>query len=730
MDELDAQKDARATQAQADARRQFLSQILSPRAVPNTTFVDQDKRPCAEDTRTEVMRDIGKWVHDISGGSQSVLWLTGVPGCGKSTITASVAGQCNDERILWAQFFINRGLSNTTNPASYFPSIAQQLADRSEDVAVAVHDALKEWPSLMDDISQNQAGILFVQSLKVASATDPSKPVVVLIDGLDETDVTRLRDTATIFSQALAGLPRNAKVLISSRTEDDIRKPFSPLFQMNHVKHIHLDTNSSIKDVSTFLRNRVADIVHQNDLDVPEWPEEEQMRTLCNQASGLFIWAATAVKFIKGQIDLHGRERLKYVFEELNSKGMGDINVLYGAILRLTQGDDSDETDPWIFERFRRIVGCIVVLQAPLCLIEIGDLLDLRRPGSTERVDIQHFIRRLRTVLVPDADAINGRTIPRLHSSFSEYISSDRADPRFRINTELSHGEISIRCLGELVNLGHEHSTSLNDNSFRGALRYASEFWTSHLRPGTMAGVAVAGSLKDPPLPSDLQKMLQSAFDDNTQPACVHVTLTSGHGRKQVVSSSDDVICFWDAKTGAQIRFPIKGHTESVHSVAFSPDPDKEHIISGSGDGTLRLWDARSGQPIGEPFEGHKLGVCSVDFSPDGKRIVSGSEDRTLRLWDAESGKSIGAPFNGHTKVVLSVAYSRDGTRIVSGSKDNTLRVWDASNGKPIGSSLKGHTDGVDSVAFSRDGKKIVSAQWTTQFVCGMHRVVKSLDVS
>jgi len=125
-----------------------------------------------------VLADITKWLYSISPGSQNFLWLTGDPGSGKSAVTASLARDCKKKDILWAQFFINRNNVETTDPNSYFPSIARQLADRHSDVERAVHDRLKQDRTLVDCISSGQAAALFIDALHVAlpgsTPTDPS----------------------------------------------------------------------------------------------------------------------------------------------------------------------------------------------------------------------------------------------------------------------------------------------------------------------------------------------------------------------------------------------------------------------------------------------------------------------------------------------------------------------------------------------------------------------------
>jgi len=176
---------------------------------------------------------------------------------------------------------------------------------------------------------------------------------------------------------------------------------------------------------------------------------------------------------------------------------------------------------------------------------------------------------------------------------------------------------------------------------------------------------------------------------------------------KRIVSGGDSFsgeIKVWDLSTG-QETLTLKGHTDRVTSVAFSLDGKR--IVSGSYDDTLMVWDAATGQET-LTLKGHTDIVNSVSFSPDGKRIVSGSDDKTVKVWDAATGQE-SLTLNGHTGSVYSVAFSPDGKRLASASYDNSVIVWDTLNEQEL-VRFKGHTGHYRSVTFSPDGTRLASA--------------------
>jgi WD40 repeat protein len=148
----------------------------------------------------------------------------------------------------------------------------------------------------------------------------------------------------------------------------------------------------------------------------------------------------------------------------------------------------------------------------------------------------------------------------------------------------------------------------------------------------------------------------------------------------------------------------LSGHSDSVNSIAWSPDG--RCLASGSRDGTIRLWDPASGVCT-HTLTCHSSGVSSIAWSPDGRCLASCSQDKTVRLWDPATGACTHT-LSGHSYWVNRIAWSPDGRCLGSIGYDQTIRLWDPATGACT-HIITGHSGSVNSIAWSPDGRCLAS---------------------
>jgi WD40 repeat protein len=187
-------------------------------------------------------------------------------------------------------------------------------------------------------------------------------------------------------------------------------------------------------------------------------------------------------------------------------------------------------------------------------------------------------------------------------------------------------------------------------------------------------------------------------------------------GGKQLVSAGDDkVIRVWDWQAGETVR-TIRGQVGpgpegKIYAMALSPDG--RWLVAGGyakgDDNDIRLYDFATGKLMAL-LKGHHDSVVSLAFSPDGKRLISGDSYAAI-IWDVEN-RSLVHRLEGHADAIYAVAFTPDEARAVTGSRDTTLRLWRVADGSLI-AELEGHKDQVHAVAVRSSDSMIASGDET-----------------
>jgi hypothetical protein len=238
--------------------------------------------------------------------------MTGPAGVGKSAIAQTCAEELRSQFQLGASFFFT--IHGCSDYSRFFPSISYQLSSKSPDYHELLSKKLQLDPTLVGKHLRSQFRELIVEPLReLEQAGKQIGKRIILIDGLDECkDKDAQKEIIEIVIDSVAARTTPFYWAFFSRPEPQIEAAFAD----NRVTSLYISTFLPISrgidgEIELYLRSGLQNILRRRGIKISvPWPTEQDIQALVSAAQGLYIYAATVLRFV-------GRTDTQYDPQEL-----------------------------------------------------------------------------------------------------------------------------------------------------------------------------------------------------------------------------------------------------------------------------------------------------------------------------------------------------------------------------------------------------------------------------
>ena len=475
---------------------------------------------CTPGTRVDVLKRVYAWAENSSPDSPSVFWLTGDAGSGKSTIAFSVAqhfdghDEGSAQKILGANFFCSRQFEETRQKKNIIPTIVDQLAHQSQPYANSLLKANKF--ESVNTIFKQMKDLLVEPWAQSLDHQAELPHFLVIVDALDEIEdrgglafLEELLRTTNKFH--LRGL----KFFITSRPDVDLATLYSS-FPSNIICPLHdIPTDTVKSDIATYLRTKLPLL----------WGTPE-INVLMHQADGLFIFAATAVRYITP------RPRMEE-FEQIQLIGELGIHARGSNVSRNTNASPIDALyNQVMFTAFKGLSSNLLKAR----LYALHTILCTQERVSTSIVGELHSevsnMARLVKVVVDELHAVlyvkDGRVL-WYHNSFPDFVFSQARSGSILIDSRV----VDMHCDEA------SHHANLAHSCFR-IMRSCLRFNICNLPSSFLLDSEVA----------DLDSRIRANISDGLRYSCLHWMQHLAHsssedGRTEIRDFLQLKVLFW-----------------------------------------------------------------------------------------------------------------------------------------------------------------------------------------
>lgn len=380
--------------------------------------------------RKWVLADVDRWLKCYG---QRFFILTGQPGVGKSAIAARLTQVCPD---IAAYHFCIAGRNNTIVPATVLRSLAAQLGERLPDYGVALANTVKPIHLSVEvhiDIEQMTGGEVtgviinhlypsdpqqeldILLRAPLAALPAPDKPLVILVDSLDEAVTYRGDENLATLLVGMDDLPPWVRFICTTRPERRVLRYFDPL--QPYV--LAADSQPNLDDIQRYITMRVRR---------GRLPTRLEWASVDPQALSSYLLDLSGGNFLYTRVLLDDIEAGRQPLDDLTALPRSLDEIYHGFLRRFTVNE-------WT-ERYQLLLSVLAVAQEPLSEAQLVNF------SSLPATQVRQHLGVLRQFLETPGDGAE-ETYTLFHQSLRDYLLDEERNCDFWCAPEEGHWSIA-----------------------------------------------------------------------------------------------------------------------------------------------------------------------------------------------------------------------------------------------------------------------------------------------
>ncbi len=404
---------------------------------------------------------IDTWIE--GDGGDPVLWVTGIPGAGKSYLCSLIIQnlQTRQDQSSLYYFCGKQPVDGDSCAIILRTLIIQLLRDNTDAIPLAYQAYLQNASSRASPAMKN----LFCQLLPVVKLTR------LVIDGIDEANQVIQREVLKALLEIQKKVGCNYKLLVSSREEPQIQKT---LLSKSHLK---LGAKTS-EGLGIYIAEKVKEVKSHFEGMEPALAAQVEKR-LRSKAQGMFLWVRLVTAMLT---QLMSEAEIEQAIDQLPD----GLDEAYGLILSRIRSLGSISRD-----RVFKVLFWLCTAYRPVTTHEVADgtILHTGQRELSKRTRSSNLRRDVVDACAPLLEESKNGTLQLVHFSAKEYLIHEQSGPF--VDVARANFSVALACLNNLttsLDLVPRHHDSAIDADLEtrvvkghfGLQSYAHDFWAEH----------------------------------------------------------------------------------------------------------------------------------------------------------------------------------------------------------------------------------------------------------